>query len=326
MTFDFDAASILEDSFLPLALAGGAAAGFGQTDALPRPETATLQPAPATLQEALAEAAAAACGCASRGAERAPILATVPAERAELTLIELRAEDREPEYVRFLDGARRFGGWHGITAEALSPAAPLEFAAASEAESKPTKLLRAGFDDVNGDGVQDEPIIVTGTNPDAAWAAFWSTGGWTWGGHETNHPPLAPLEEPAPTPPDLECLSDEEKSQLSPKEREAYEVAEEAAEIAREILARPDRDTVEYGALIYRDVNGVITHTPLARGTATTVQMDITGLPGYGSVLALVHSILRPPGQATTSNCFPPRGKTETGPLLTIKSTSPIVI
>jgi hypothetical protein len=82
-----------------------------------------------------------------------------------------------------------------------------------------------------------------------------------------------------------------DKSQMTPEEREDYEVAEEAAEIAREIAAMADKDSREYGAIIYRDANGVITHTALTPGTATSVpNMSTSGMPGWGSALAIVHS------------------------------------
>lgn len=95
---------------------------------------------------------------------------------------------------------------------------------------------------------------------------------------------------PAPAPPPLECATADELSRMSPEEREDYDIAAEAAEIAREITAKSDKDTNEYGSLIYRDANGVITHTPLTRGTNTTVAIDATGIPNFGQVLAMVHS------------------------------------
>ena len=94
----------------------------------------------------------------------------------------------------------------------------------------------------------------------------------------------------APTPPDLNCLTEAELNQLGPEEREAYEVAVVAAKIAREIMAMPDKDKLEYGALIYRDTNGVITHTPLTKGGPVGVTPVTTGLPDYGHMLAFIHS------------------------------------
>jgi len=73
------------------------------------------------------------------------------------------------------------------------------------------------------------------------------------------------------------CLSAEEFNQLSPEQQEDYLVAVEAAEIAREIALMPDRDFIEYGSIIYRDANGVITHTPIAGGNATSVTGPMAG-------------------------------------------------
>lgn len=99
--------------------------------------------------------------------------------------------------------------------------------------------------------------------------------------------------DPSEPPTDLfeECLSAEELSELSPEKQQAYLVAVEAAEIAREIAAMPDRDSREYGLTIYRDANGVITHSPIAGGNATSVTGPMAaGLPSWGSALGMVHS------------------------------------
>jgi hypothetical protein len=79
---------------------------------------------------------------------------------------------------------------------------------------------------------------------------------------------------------------------LTSAERDKVLIALEAAEIAEEILAQPDEDDHEYGSLIYRDRFGVITHTPIARGTATGAMIDNTGLnvQEFSSIYALVHS------------------------------------
>jgi len=78
---------------------------------------------------------------------------------------------------------------------------------------------------------------------------------------------------------------------MTPAELEDYLVASEAAEIAREIAAKPDRDKYEYGSIIYRDANGVITHTEVVtQHNPTGVVPSTVGMPGWGSALALVHS------------------------------------
>jgi hypothetical protein len=77
-----------------------------------------------------------------------------------------------------------------------------------------------------------------------------------------------------------------------PEERENVLVLLEAAKIQREILATGDKDTFEYGSLIYRNSAGVITHTPILRGGPTYALPDVSGLTNadYGRALALVHS------------------------------------
>lgn len=83
----------------------------------------------------------------------------------------------------------------------------------------------------------------------------------------------------------------QDTSTMTPEQREDYEVAREAAEIAREIQAAAERDSREYGALIYRDANGTITHTPLIPGGATSVSnWPNTDGFDYSTVLGVVHS------------------------------------
>lgn len=122
----------------------------------------------------------------------------------------------------------------------------------------------------------------------------WSYGGGGGGGggdnSNTNDQETTGGQDPPPA--EVYCLSADALSQLTPKELEAYQVAVVAAKIAREIYAMPDRDHVEYGAIIYRDTDGVIKHTPLTRGTASSLPegVSIAGTPGWGSALGLIHS------------------------------------
>lgn len=55
-----------------------------------------------------------------------------------------------------------------------------------------------------------------------------------------------------------------------PEERDNVLVLLEAAKIQREILRTGDKDYNEYGSLIYRNSDGVITHTPIRRGDQLT--------------------------------------------------------
>ncbi len=80
-------------------------------------------------------------------------------------------------------------------------------------------------------------------------------------------------------------------STLTPEQLEDYLVAAEAAEIAREIMQKLDRDLNEYGAVIYRDATGVITHTPLTPGNATSVpNLSLDGMTSWGQALGVVHT------------------------------------
>jgi len=94
-----------------------------------------------------------------------------------------------------------------------------------------------------------------------------------------------------PSPPELSCLSQSQIDQLSPQERDNYYVAIEAAEIAREILLQPNHDHYEWASIIYRDADGIITHTPIHTDHSPTgVAPDFAGMTNYGQFLGLVHS------------------------------------
>lgn len=92
--------------------------------------------------------------------------------------------------------------------------------------------------------------------------------------------------EHAPTPPDLECM---DTGQLSPEELLDYKIAEIAAKIAREILERPDHNTIEYGSMIYMDADGVLRHTPITAGGPTWAGMNMTGV-SHSQIYGMVHS------------------------------------
>jgi hypothetical protein len=79
---------------------------------------------------------------------------------------------------------------------------------------------------------------------------------------------------------------------MDEEEREDYEVAKAAAEIARKIQELADKDSFEYAAIIFRDATGAIAYTPVVRGTASSVPNFYTDNPDvdWGSVLGVVHS------------------------------------
>jgi hypothetical protein len=105
---------------------------------------------------------------------------------------------------------------------------------------------------------------------------------WTYSSEQ----PVPPPEPPAPTPEDLNCM---DTSQMTPEQLLDYRVSEEAAKIAREILAQPDHDTREYASFIYMDSDGQIRHTPIRGGTATMSSPSDAGI-NYGQIYGLVHS------------------------------------
>ena len=163
--------------------------------------------------------------------------------------------------------------------------------------SSTTSTSGGNYEDLNGNGQWDEgePLVATGTRPSTGFSTGpGDTGGV--GGTPVGEGSGTPggsgggTQQPAPTPPGLECLSESELAQLSSEEREAYLVTAEAAEIGREIQAQPDRDSREYASLIYRDVNGVITHTPIEPGGPTSSTANMIGIQSWGQVLGYVHS------------------------------------
>lgn len=104
------------------------------------------------------------------------------------------------------------------------------------------------------------------------------------------YPTLAPPDEGgggAETPPDLDCR---DPSLMTPEELRDYRVSQEAARVASEIMTKSDKDTNEYGAFIYRDTDGSIKHTPLARGGPDSVVPSFEGIKNWGQVLARIHS------------------------------------
>lgn len=115
------------------------------------------------------------------------------------------------------------------------------------------------------------------------WSGFGGTGGG--GGFDSSE---YPDEDSTSLGPYEYCRSTQN---MTPAELEDYLVASEAAEIAREIAAKPDRDKYEYGSIIYRDANGVITHTEVVtQHNPTAVALSTVGMPNWGSALGFVHS------------------------------------
>ncbi|HEV2080349.1 MAG TPA: hypothetical protein VGR19_10710 [Allosphingosinicella sp.] len=113
------------------------------------------------------------------------------------------------------------------------------------------------------------------------------------GGPESGDASIDPADETGEaTPPDLDCR---DPSKMTPQELRDYRVSQQAARVATEIMAKPDKDTNEYGALIYRDTDGSINHAPVTLGGPTWVQPSFAGIQNWGQVLAMVHS--HPAGQ-----------------------------
>ena len=133
--------------------------------------------------------------------------------------------------------------------------------------------------------VQHPDIFVTGTRFVYGMQGYDDVGDRS--GYGSEQP--VPDDAPRPTPPDLVCAP--LSSFLWPEQLLDYKISTEAAKIAREILQRPDHNTVEYGSYIYRNASGVITHTPInTDNNPTSVSISTTGLPNWGAVLGMVHS------------------------------------
>ena len=131
------------------------------------------------------------------------------------------------------------------------------------------------------DGYEGQHAFVTGRRYVRGAGGFTlDRSGWNFGSEQTAPP------EYEPTPPDLTCM---DENALSPAELLDYRISQEAAKIAKEILAKPDHDVIEYGSMIYMDANGIITHTPITAGGPTWAGMDMTGV-GWDQVYGMVHS------------------------------------
>ena len=300
MTFDGIDAAAMAEVRVPLLAPSDGLPAIVPPAAGPAASPAASE-APPTLQQALVQMPP--CGCGGRASGPAALLiaAEVPPALADLLI-----EDKEPAYRRGLGGRPAppmFDIDTALAAAIVAPAGPQPTLTKTVA---PQSLSvesggDATFVDSNGNGVWDpwEEIIVTGSSTpktvddDSDWASFWMTGGdfGTGGGTGTGTGGGdGGGDVAAPTPPDMECLTEEEKNQLSEKEREAYEAAEVAAKIFRDIMRKADYNDFEYGALIFGDSNGVITHTPITRGTPTSVIPSLEGLESYGQLIAIVHS------------------------------------
>jgi hypothetical protein len=129
---------------------------------------------------------------------------------------------------------------------------------------------------------EEPPIVVTGQRLNSGVGVVVSGGS---GRYQYE----GPLEDGGGGGSETVCV---DLSAYPPEERENVLVLLEAAKIHREILATSDKDWYEYASLIYRDANGIITHTPINRGGATLSVPDVSGLTNadYGRALALVHS------------------------------------
>jgi len=148
-------------------------------------------------------------------------------------------------------------------------------------------LKPMSVDHVDADDPGD--IVVTGVpyTFDGSMGDFYPSSGQ--GGYSSNQ--QEPPEGPRPSPPDVYCQN---PATMTPQELHDYKVNVEAANVARDILAMPDHDNVEYGSFIYEDGNGNMHHTALARGSSTSIPQsayDMTGVTsGYANVVGYIHS------------------------------------
>lgn len=131
---------------------------------------------------------------------------------------------------------------------------------------------------------EQQTIIVTGRRYDYNPAV----GAYQFGGHENwSYSSEQPTPNPDAMAEELECQSTDG---MSDEKLRDYQISEEAAKIAREILAAANHDSIEYASLIYRDANGVIRHTTIAPGGPTSSTPGFEGIQNWGQVLAIVHS------------------------------------
>jgi hypothetical protein len=243
-----------------------------------------------------------ACGCRS-GASTEPVgsLDSLTTRRSlddfdpEMMIQDLWVprESSEPfrTYDRAHDGRWIGMSWQGILVnDAFSthadqvgdvePADSLDFGG---------KIIRPLADDVDGDGYEDPPIVVTGDDgpdpnnfePDREGGGGGGGGGGSTGGGGAVGP-----EEPPP------CNCDG----LTAAQKAENDIDAEAAKILNEILGQANQN-MEYASIIWRDSSGVLHHTPLIPTADETGDFDLSALPqnadgspDYSGVVGFIHS------------------------------------
>lgn len=298
MTFEMaEAVPAAQDARIPMILIGDGAAFVPDA---PRPGMSAAEAAP-TLQQALAQTPP--CGCGGRAAGPAEILSLPGA--AELVIPEAVPADREPGYRRFAEGLRgpATAMWLIQPEAALWPAAP------AEAPAVPEKLLRLASD-VDGDGVEDPPIVVDGEKPTAGFdTGFWTDSG---GGGDTGTPGGGDAAVPQDDIAQKVTIDDSVPLEEVARAKEAEQKLEEQMRVLdKQIQALADDAAVRVGdktytgaeiKLLWARLSIVITwgrpDGPLGTGTNNNgiyeinlpdleTQINNSGLPGYATLAYL---------------------------------------
>jgi hypothetical protein len=230
------------------------------------------------------------CGCGSRGRTgNLPTIAEVldaPKVEVELTIQDLGVSRGSTQQLRSFDRAeevRLLGGrWQDQWVLADESVEPLV--------GDTDKILTAVAseepnDDTDGDGVPDDDIVVTGTRPRTIDDDPWEPNpgdpgpGDGGGGGGGGDPPGEDL-----------C------STLTAAQKAEKAIDAEAAKILNEILAQIDQK-MEYASIIWRDVAGILHHTPLIPTSDRPGRFDLSALPqnsdgspDYSGVVGFIHS------------------------------------
>jgi hypothetical protein len=132
-------------------------------------------------------------------------------------------------------------------------------------------VLRAAFDDVDGDGEEDEPITVTGKRPKNVGTGE-DTGGAGGGGDYPGGPGGGGGGDGLDKPSYKDCE----------KDNKALEIATDIKSMAQ--------GRIEYGALLYKDANGQVHSGPISFGEPGTVTTSVPNLVGISNIIGWVHT------------------------------------
>jgi hypothetical protein len=175
----------------------------------------------------------------------------------------------------------------------------------SQKDGRGLKELWAAFEDVDGDGKEDEPIVVKGDRK-----VDDDSGGDTGGGYGDGS---YPGEPGSPEPGDGGGTNLDEQEQNDCRDRKALEARDQ-------IDADSNENTKEHGIIIYRDANGVLQKSGLIEGgyldipgTLVVAEINRLGIQ-FSQIVGWVHN--HPTysyGNAPELNRYPSGGAVEGG-------------